>query len=83
MEKVLKVFIRADKEKRAERAVIYYGECAECVTKKLDKMDKRRENYYHANSQKKWKDEDNYHMILDSGKLGVEACSRIIAEIMK
>lgn len=82
-EKVLKVFIHADKEKRAERAVKYYGESAESVTKKLDKMDKRRENYYHANSQKKWKDENNYHMILDSGKLGVEACSRIIAEIMK
>lgn len=81
--KVLKVFIHADKDTRAKRAVEKYGDDRNTVIKKLEKMDKRRENFYHINSEKKWKDEDNYHMVLDSGKLGIETCAKIIAEIMK
>lgn len=81
--KVLKVFIHADKEQRAARAIEKYGDSADSVMKKLDKMDKRRENYYNVNSESKWKDEDSYHMMLDSGKLGIENCAKVIAELMR
>ena len=47
----------------------------------LRKFDKRRSSFYNANSDIKWEDMSGYHICLDSGRLGVEACADVIAQI--
>ena len=80
---VLRVFIRADKETRKQRAISVYNDPAATVDAVLKKADKRRSNYYGANSDLRWNDMAGYHMVLDSGKLGTDACAEIIAKIVK
>ena len=46
----------------------------------LKKFDKRRAGYYRANAGRAWDDKAGYHLMLDSGKLGVDACVKIILD---
>ncbi|MCH5334025.1 MAG: cytidylate kinase-like family protein [Agathobacter sp.] len=76
--KVLKIFVHADDESRKQRAVKEYGIPENMADSTMAKYDKKRRNYYSANTGKKWNDWRNYDIILDSGKLGTEACAQII-----
>ncbi len=80
---VLKVFIRADKELRRKRAVENYGINPNEVELVVHKFDRKRSNYYATNTGKNWRDLSNYHLILDSGKLGIERCAGLILDTMK
>lgn len=75
---VLSVFIRADKEFRMERAVREYGIDQASAAYIMARYDKKRRSYYSANTGKKWNDPSNYHLVLDSGKLGLNLCAEII-----
>ena len=75
---VLTVYIHADSEIRKKRAVQEYGIPENLADSTMAKFDKKRRNYYHVNTGKKWRDWSNYDIVLDSGKLGLEACVRII-----
>ena len=75
----LKVFIYADMEKRAERIVKLYGETSEAPIKRLKDKDKRRAAYYNFYTDTQWGSVHSYHIALDSGVLGIEKCSEIIA----
>ena len=75
---VLKVYIHADTEFRRQRAVKEYGIPTNMADSTMTKYDKKRRNYYNVNTGKKWNDWSNYDMILDSGKLGLDACARVI-----
>ena len=77
----LKVFIYASMEKRAERIVSVYGdESEESPERRLRDKDKRRGAFYNYNTDMKWGDPHNYHICLDSGSLGLEACRDILCE---
>lgn len=78
---VLKVFIHASMEKRAERIVNQYGETAEDPIQRLKDKDKKRKAYYQLYSDRKWGAMENYHVALDSGVLGVERCAEIISQL--
>ena len=41
-------------------------------------MMQERAAYYYENTGKVWGDVNNYHMILDTTKLGIENCSDIL-----
>ena len=77
-DKVLSVFIHADKKSRRQRAVREYGIAEHSSESMMAKFDKKRKSYYSANTRKKWTGKENYQIILDSGKLGIEACVQII-----
>ena len=82
-EDALHVFIHASREKRAERVVKLYGESDVAIEKRLnDKDARRRVNYRHFTGGE-WGDAQNYHILLDSGALGVETCVELIAEAFK
>ena len=81
--KVLKIFIQADAESRRQRAVKEYGIPENMADGTMAKYDKKRRNYYLVNTGKKWKDWSNYDIVLDSGKLGIPACVRIIQATME
>ena len=44
----------------------------------LEENDKARAAYYNENTGKLWGDVNNYHMILDTSKLGIENCADIL-----
>lgn len=75
---VLTVYIHADTEIRKQRAMKEYGIPENLVDSTMAKFDKKRRNYYLTNTGKKWRDWSNYDIVLDSGKLGLEACVQII-----
>lgn len=77
-DRVLSVFIHADKEFRKQRAVSEYGVDEASAASVMAKFDKKRKSYYSANTRKKWTDRSNYQLILDSGKLGIKQCAKII-----
>ena len=74
MENTINVFIHADLESRAERAIRVY----EVEEKKAEdvclKTDKQRANFYNYYSDRKWGMCRTYDLSLDSGKLGIDGC---------
>lgn len=76
---VLRVFIHADDKKRRYRAITEYDIDPNAVDLVMNQFDKRRANYYKANSDKKWNDFSAYHLVLDSGEFGLKECADIIA----
>lgn len=80
---ILTVFIHADIESRRKRAIDIYGVASDRVDKTIAKTDKRRSNYYQANTQSKWNDPNNYHIVLDSGRLGIEHCAKLLLTAMQ
>ncbi len=78
---VLRVYIHADKDKRAERIVKVYGEREDTPLKRIADKDKRRISYYESFTTNKWGDADNYHIALDSGELGIDSCVEVLAAL--
>ena len=78
---LLKVFIHADFDKRAERIVEKYGETEVPTEKRLKEKDKRRALYYQLYTDKTWGAMENYHIVLNSGVLGIDKCVDIITSL--
>lgn len=74
------VFIHADKEIREKRIVERYGETDQSPEKRVSDKDKKRSVFYKHYTSRDWGMAQNYHMTLDSGKLGIEECVKIIIE---
>ena len=66
---LLKVFIHADMDYRADRIVRVYGEREESPEHRLKEKDKRRAAYHKFYTNSKWGDSKNYHITLNSGVL--------------
>lgn len=77
-EHTLTVFIHADDAYRKQRIIQEYGVAENAAYNTMTKYDKKRKHYYTANTGKEWKDWNNYHIVLDSGKLGTELCADMI-----
>ena len=75
---VLKAFIHADNEARAERAVSAYHIDPKQAESVLQWNDKRRSNYFKAAANLSWKDADLYHAFLNCGMLGIERTADIL-----
>ncbi len=77
--RTLDVFIYSSFEKRMDAALNKHHIPSEEVESRLKKYDKKRGDYYNANTNKKWGEKASYDMCLDSGKLGFDMCAEIIA----
>ncbi|MBO5448175.1 MAG: cytidylate kinase-like family protein [Ruminococcus sp.] len=77
--RTLDVFIYSSFEKRMDAALNKHHIPPEEVESRLKKYDKKRGDYYNANTNKKWGEKASYDMCLDSGKLGFDMCAEIIA----
>lgn len=75
-----KVLISADKDARIETVAVRENlERAEAV-KKINKIDKQRENHRHYFTHMSWNDSREYDIVLKSNRYGVDKCVEIIAE---
>ena len=82
-EDCLNAFIYADTAYKAKRIVELYGVTDKSPEKRLaDKDGKRRVNYKYYTGRE-WGVAENYHLCLDSGKLGSEQCVDIIVSLAK
>ena len=70
----LHVYIHAHKDFRADRIIRLYGESEKTPLARLDEKDKRRRVNYEHYTGRDWGNAENYHICLDSGVLGEEAC---------
>ena len=75
---VLRVFVHGDREARLRRAQEEYGIPPEKALGILRRYDHRRANFYRANTGRDWNRREGYHLVLDSGLLGVELCAQIL-----
>lgn len=71
---LLTVFLYAEPELRRQRIRDCYREDPE----EMERIDRKREDYYNFYSGQKFGDRKNYHICLNSGALGVEACAAMI-----
>lgn len=80
----LNVFIHADDIHRAARVSEMTGVTdATELQKLISKKDGSRHTYYSRYTGKRWGDSRNYHLSLDSGKLGYDLCIRLIMEALQ
>ena len=83
MENVVKVFIYADLEVRAKRAVERRDIEPSRARQAVFKADKNRANYYSFYSGQKWGATENYDLCLNSTKLTAEQAADIIIDYVK
>jgi len=80
---VVNVFIRCTDDKaKKQRIMNEYGIPGDQTDLIRRKFDKKRANYYYANTVKKWDDFRNYDLVLDSGKLGSGVCAGILRTLI-
>ena len=81
--RLVRVFIYASPETRIERIArvneVDMGEAKSLMTK----IDKKRANYYNYYTSQKWGRNENYDLMIDTTKIGVDGAVRIIEEYVK
>ncbi len=82
-EDCLNVFIRADVDFRAKRVLEVYGETKQKIEDRLQDKDTKRRVFYRSFTMRDWGAIENYHLMLDSGVIGLEKCADIICQIAK
>ncbi len=80
---LLRFYVYADMDFRAERIVKQYGESDQNPKKRLIEKDKRRAAYYEIYTDQKFGDPLNYDLCLNSSSLTVEGCAAIIVNEYK
>lgn len=75
---VFNIYVCADKEDRIQRIMKKESLTYEDAKSMLEKNDRKRSDYYYEHTGKVWGDVNNYHMILDTSRLGAENCADIL-----
>lgn len=75
---VFNVYVVADREDRIRRIMEKEKLSYDEAKSMLEQNDKDRAVYYNEHTGKLWGDVNNYHMILDTTKLGIENCADIM-----
>ena len=80
---VLRVYIRCSDENAVKQRIVdKYGIPSDKADATKRKFDKKRANYYYANTLKKWDDFRNYDMVLDSGVLGIDGGVTVLKSLL-
>ncbi|MCH1981753.1 cytidylate kinase-like family protein [Ruminococcus sp. OA3] len=69
---LVSIFLHSDKEKRIQKVMEMCGLKASKAKKLIDQEDKRKEKFYQYYMKGNWKSADEYHLTLDTGRLGIE-----------
>ncbi len=75
------VFIHASTPFKAERIVRLYGESERKPEERLADKDRRRSVHYKHFTGREWGKCQNYHLSLDSEKIGVDKCVSLIIDL--
>lgn len=75
------VFIHASTQFKVDRIVRLYGESERKPEERLADKDKRRSVHYKHFTGREWGKCQNYHLSLDSEKIGVDNCISLIVDL--
>lgn len=78
MPNVINVFLQADLSDRVKRAVEVYGQDAAGAEAMVLKTDKRRANYFNYFTGRKWGKAENYDLILNTSRMGLDEIVEVI-----
>ncbi|MCR4896569.1 MAG: cytidylate kinase-like family protein [Lachnospiraceae bacterium] len=81
--KVLRVFVTAEDEYRLERAVSVENVSPDDAEGQMRKIDKRREKFFNAHAGNNWRSPEFFDIILNSGRLGIDACVDLLEDIIR
>lgn len=79
---VVKVFIRGQVEDKRRRIKKEYGIAENRIDETMRRFDKKRANYYYANTLRRWDDRNNFDLVLDSSALGIEGCVEVLKPLL-
>ena len=79
---VYNIFIQAPFEDRVKRAVAEYGLEEKGAADAVRRTDKKRANYYNYYSNRKWGRSSNYHLCVDSSKLGIDGTVQLLTQFI-
>ena len=82
-EDCLNVFIHCGKEKRIERAIRREGIQAAGAEEALQKNDRRRSGFFNSVTKWEWGHPAFFELCLDSGKLGIDLCVKMLAGLAR
>lgn len=80
---VIKLFIYAPLEARIEHVMELHNVNADKAKDMIIKTDKRRANYYNYYTGQKWGKLENFHIAVDSSKLGFEKTADMLFHFVK
>jgi cytidylate kinase len=75
---VFNIYVSADRDDRIHRIMKKEKLTYEDAKEMLERNDREREDYYLEHTGKVWGDVNNYHMILDTSRLGISECPGIL-----
>ena len=78
-----KVFITADLEDKVERIRKRYKLSKDEAKKLIETANIKREKYYDYYTNSKWNDVNNYDLVIDVSKLGIDGAVEKIVELVK
>ncbi len=78
---VLRVFICGDEADKQQRIIQDYGIDRSSVAAECKRVNRRRSNYYSLCTQKKWTDMQNYDIVMDSSRLGLDGCADVLCAL--
>ena len=76
----LHVFCHAPKAFLVEYAVAHRGIDPAHAEQEVDKRNKQREQYVKRNWGRDWRAVHNYHLCVDTGRLGIEGAARLVVQ---
>ena len=76
----LHAFVHADKKFRIQRAIERGGIDPADAENTIKKVDKRRKSFYDSITEWRWGDPKFFEVCLDSSKLGIELCTKLLTE---
>ncbi len=78
---VLNTFIYADMKFKSERVLSVYGPTEKKIEDRIKDKDTKRKVFYRSFTMREWGHYTNYHLMLDSGTVGLEGCADIICSV--
>ena len=77
---VVNIFVHASIDDRVSRKMMLSGteKSAAAIKKEIIATDKRREKYYNFYTGNRWGDSKNYHISIDTSKIGIDGAVEVI-----
>lgn len=80
---LVRVFIMADEDYRIRTMMERQGLSEEAARKLIRQVDKDRSSYYKYYTDQIWGERENFDLILNSAKIGVDGCVKLIESYIK
>ncbi len=80
---LLRVYIYAPIEYRIKHVMSSNGVDEDEARDMIEKMDKRKSNYYKFYTGKKWGKYENYDLMINSSLLGIDGTAEVIADVVR